>query len=274
MASDGSDVKSDAPTKSCRKCGIMPKSGIKCIMCGALNHPGCIKKIKYIKLADENGIICCKNTVTISGFIILEKSDLMAVNEIDHTSCINEINYLKTTIKGKNETISELKEIVKGQNLPNGKIGTWNATSGIAGAEFREEIYNSSKFDNIDKDQMTHDRKSDAEDSDLDPQHETNPRESEKWSTVVRRKSERNKRTKIVYGTNDGDKVAVSKKRWLFVSKYKREYDKMLLKTLKDTQPDREFVVGKIENLGHFNSFRVVVDADVKETYSDQLPYQ
>ncbi|KAL3270191.1 hypothetical protein HHI36_009248 [Cryptolaemus montrouzieri] len=87
---------------------------------------------------------------------------------------------------------------------------------------------------------------------------------------MVDQKSSRLENRKVVYGTIEGSAVAVSKKSWLFVSKYKLDFnEEQLLMSLQSFHPGREFVDEKLKNLGHYNSFKVGVDEDLNEAYLD-----
>lgn len=49
----------ELPAKKCKKCHSMPSSGLQCINCGILMHPGCIKYYNDIVKIDESRIRCC-----------------------------------------------------------------------------------------------------------------------------------------------------------------------------------------------------------------------
>ncbi|KAK9887516.1 hypothetical protein WA026_023067 [Henosepilachna vigintioctopunctata] len=56
----GTTRKFELPIKRCKKCHIIPNSGLQCINCGTLMHPGCIKYYSDIIKVDEHHIKCCE----------------------------------------------------------------------------------------------------------------------------------------------------------------------------------------------------------------------
>ncbi|KAJ3616448.1 hypothetical protein Zmor_011890 [Zophobas morio] len=43
----------------CKKCKILPNSGLTCLKCNSLSHPSCIKLLRNIKYISDKEIICC-----------------------------------------------------------------------------------------------------------------------------------------------------------------------------------------------------------------------
>ncbi|KAL3267566.1 hypothetical protein HHI36_011685 [Cryptolaemus montrouzieri] len=113
MAPGGSDVKSNAPTKSCRNCGIMPKINVSTSFSAKPKHNKNNRPSNY------------------------EKKSATVTDETQHQ-------------------VEQVPSVAKKSTI---------------------QVH----VDNTDKDHMTHDRKSDAKDSNMDPQQETNPAESRQW---------------------------------------------------------------------------------------------
>ncbi|KAL3266009.1 hypothetical protein HHI36_010198 [Cryptolaemus montrouzieri] len=172
MVAGGPDVKPNSATKSCRKCGIIPKSCVKCILCGSLNHPGCIEKIKHIKLVDDE-VICCKITE--------KKIDLDDLDNVEPTP--------KTEMDPATTSSQKHYKMQKRHNC--NKEDRWSNVAKKSATQRH--------VDNNDIDQLVHDRESNGEVNDLgsgsQQENKTTTKESEKWSTVVRRKSGRKKKT-------------------------------------------------------------------------------
>lgn len=82
----------ELPVKKCKKCHKMPSTGLKCINCGTLMHPGCIKYFSGIVKIDESRIRCCK----------LKQSAVNLKNTSDSEEDLN------SSIK----TVVEIKDIV------------------------------------------------------------------------------------------------------------------------------------------------------------------
>ncbi|KAL3277302.1 hypothetical protein HHI36_012653 [Cryptolaemus montrouzieri] len=198
MAAGDPDEKPNAATKSCRNCGIILKSGMKYILCGSLNHPGCIKNIKHIRLADAE-VICCKMTEKKIDLDDLENVEPTAETEMDTSNYIIEINHLKSIIKCKNDIIGELKEnnqllkdkihLMKKKHPTNhGKYKSSNTTedSQQQGRQVGNDAKKSATqrhVDNNDIDQLIHDLESDGDvkeiGSDSQQENKTTTKESE-----------------------------------------------------------------------------------------------
>lgn len=71
--------------------------------------------------------------------------------------------------------------------------------------------------------------------------------------------------SKIVGVNTATQNLAAEHKHWLFVSKYKKTYQKETLEQyLQEKFPDNSFIIEQIPNQGSFNSFKVGVDDSIK----------
>lgn len=71
---------------------------------------------------------------------------------------------------------------------------------------------------------------------------------------------------KIVGANIAAQNLVAEHKHWLFVSKYKKTYQKETLKQyLQEKFPDNNFIIEPISNQGSFNSFKVGVDDSIKD---------
>lgn len=48
------------PTKKCKKCRIIPVTGLRCVRCEMVMHPGCVEYYTDIEKLSDSEIICCK----------------------------------------------------------------------------------------------------------------------------------------------------------------------------------------------------------------------
>lgn len=54
----------ELPVKKCKKCKNLPNTGLQCINCGTLMHPGCLKYYNDIEKLNEKYIKCCELRVS------------------------------------------------------------------------------------------------------------------------------------------------------------------------------------------------------------------
>ncbi|XP_045464834.1 uncharacterized protein LOC123674052 [Harmonia axyridis] len=66
----------ELPIKKCKKCNNIPSSGLQCINCGTLMHPGCIKYYSDIVRLDSNYIKCCETSEDIHNLVNDQDEDL------------------------------------------------------------------------------------------------------------------------------------------------------------------------------------------------------
>ncbi|KAJ3656985.1 hypothetical protein Zmor_016021 [Zophobas morio] len=117
----------------CRKCKILPVSGLLCVKCGSLSHPSCVKILKNIKLISDTQIICCDNVDGSS------KNELDSVNLSLHSSPTNstvdisvlikkameplleEIKYLRAEIISLKESNIDLVKVLTSANVSDNK---------------------------------------------------------------------------------------------------------------------------------------------------------
>lgn len=59
MAND-TDVNDNAAAKKCKKCNIVPVSGLKCVNCSVIMHRGCVKYYSDILIINEKYMKCCE----------------------------------------------------------------------------------------------------------------------------------------------------------------------------------------------------------------------
>lgn len=108
MAPGGVSLPLSGVKKPCKKCKNVPRSGLKCVKCSAIMHPGCVKYLKNVKLIDDKHIDCCESDPSYE--------DVDHVVDIrDERDCSNvEVNKLllekDIVIKSLKETVNALKE--------------------------------------------------------------------------------------------------------------------------------------------------------------------
>lgn len=104
----------DAGVKNvCKKCKCVPSSGLSCVNCNAVMHPGCIKYMKNVVKIDEKHINCCITESEVDnsdhdGSIADSNATILDPNMMDSI----EVKYLKEIIGEKNTVIGGLKDII------------------------------------------------------------------------------------------------------------------------------------------------------------------
>ena len=93
-----------ALNKNCRKCKNPAKSGPKCVVCGAISHPSCVKEMKSIKVIDDKLIKCC------------EKSDIPTNKGVIADVTNSDVYYLKIIIEQKDIIIEQKDTIISNQS--------------------------------------------------------------------------------------------------------------------------------------------------------------
>lgn len=54
------DINSETAT-NCKRCLKRAPNGVKCIKCGRVSHPSCLKAVKNVKFHEDNLITCCED---------------------------------------------------------------------------------------------------------------------------------------------------------------------------------------------------------------------
>lgn len=124
MAS-GTGERVDVPVKRCRRCNNMPSNGVKCVKCGSLLHPGCLKYLnnivkiddKYVNccgehVADKNGLKCDQNMDSdlVAKLINSDETDVPRENKIEVLYLKKLLNEKENLINNLNDNIHFLKE--------------------------------------------------------------------------------------------------------------------------------------------------------------------
>lgn len=287
--------------KYCR-CGKRAKSGLYCPKCQTGYHDACAARLKSNYCCNVE-LIAFNLTSDTDNFLNVGKSCTRQTSfSLDDIAALvsviikKEANLLKEEIVTLKMEILNLKEcnekLVKMVEIQQVEIADKNGNVDIKKSNANRQVNNPKQVSYASKIKTN---KPDANNgisvenvsSDFMNKNTTKPENIHKntqqiihtdttdgkkqptWATVVGRKNNARKRC-VIIGTNSEESVAVAKKAWLFVSKYKINYqEENVIEYLKKNNPDREFICEKIKNLGHFNSFKVGVDFDLKDKYLD-----
>lgn len=109
---------SDASTKTCKRCKKVPQTGLKCINCDTISHPGCLKLLENIQFIDEKTIKCCNNVNGTNSLmedrIVQDDEEInisfSSANDQTDDSSKLEIKYLKELLRQKDVYITSLED--------------------------------------------------------------------------------------------------------------------------------------------------------------------
>ncbi|CAH0553095.1 unnamed protein product [Brassicogethes aeneus] len=290
---------SQAPNTKCKKCNLVPVTGLKCVKCKSVMHPGCIKYLKNIKEIDENTILCCesldeKTKVNMADLDSSSDSITTVIEnnmEVEYlkkllTEKDNAINYLKDNIIALNEQIKMLNVLVNLQNpgvnqnhlcthppsmneYPNKNKTKYNdTTKAVNNSEKKTKTKNVNKTSNANTTKLTSSRENPITSAQVTTailQTQTNNKMNELINLTKDDQKSSSANSKII-GSNTSENVAASEKLWLYVSKYKTTYTiDELNKFLQGKFPSNSFICKQVKNWGIYSSFRVAVDIELKE---------
>ena len=94
--SQSKDVFSGLPTIPCKKCKSLPITGLRCVRCGSLSHPSCVKLLKNVKIISETQIVCCDSDDGMSknenNYLTPQPVDASSINNSDNDNILMLIN--------------------------------------------------------------------------------------------------------------------------------------------------------------------------------------
>lgn len=111
MMSQSADAFSNRSIIPCKKCKIIPVTGLKCIVCGSLNHPSCVKLLKNVKYISDTQIKCCDSAENATKN---DNEPLIAMQK-ERPVCLEDIviNRVCSAMQPLLEEIKELREEVR-----------------------------------------------------------------------------------------------------------------------------------------------------------------
>lgn len=121
MAASGIDAANLPPDQACRKCKMMPVSGLKCVKCGVVLHPGCVKYLKNVKILVENRfVICCEDpeadiVKSLNSHGLGESRDEIEVRDTITSDIVLEIKHLKLLCTEKEKLLNEKDMVISTQ---------------------------------------------------------------------------------------------------------------------------------------------------------------
>lgn len=111
MAPSVVDMLNLPPNLPCRRCKTTPVSGLKCVLCGSVLHPSCVKFLKNVEMIVEGKFVRCCAEVTVDLDKTLDPTVVSVGEESNDSSLHMEINYLKQICHEKDKLNSE-KDLV------------------------------------------------------------------------------------------------------------------------------------------------------------------
>lgn len=105
---DSCNINTESST-SCKRCFKRAPNGLKCVNCGRVSHPSCLKNFKTIQYMENNLINCCEETLLSEN----------GVHDVEHfTDAIENIQDVdKIKIKFLEEIIKQKDQIILNQNI-------------------------------------------------------------------------------------------------------------------------------------------------------------
>lgn len=111
MAPSVVDALNLPPNLPCRRCKTTPVSGVKCVLCGSILHPSCVKFLKTVEIIVEGKFVKCCAEVTVDLDKTLDPAAVSVDEESNNSSWYTEISYLKQICHEKDKLNSE-KDLV------------------------------------------------------------------------------------------------------------------------------------------------------------------
>lgn len=286
--------------KPCKKCNNYAKSGLTCVKCGTVYHNGCLKYLKDVIINEDNTVLCCAvsdvldHTMTNNGghenISDISNSSFMSATEVlDIENLPNPkdlvIYYLKDLIKHKDFIINQLQEhinLLKNQIISSGATSrntTINKNSATKSSETDSDISNKIATKPLVETITTHTQsiptnstfstRSPAGIQNNTMNESSTVNKSKHFETTENKKQSGNSGKKKVIGTLPTDEqVSVSKKHWIFVSKYALSYTKKdLIEYLNLNFKDNNFIINElpVNDRYHFKSFKIGIDKQDRE---------
>lgn len=104
-------------SKCCKKCKNTAISGLKCIQCGAVSHPSCVKLLKNsVKIIDDKQIDCCLTSDSQGKNLTNDNGDVQenCVIPISQYMCLKDLLVEKDKVLDQQQkTISSLYEQIR-----------------------------------------------------------------------------------------------------------------------------------------------------------------
>lgn len=116
MAPSVVDVDNLPPNLPCKRCKTTPVNGVKCVVCGSVMHPGCLKYLKNVKVITENKFIKCCVEASADLDTTLNSSTESFETVVEPSSWEIEVNYLKQICEVKDKLLNEKDVVIATQS--------------------------------------------------------------------------------------------------------------------------------------------------------------
>lgn len=109
---------SDVSNKTCKRCKKVPQTGLKCVNCDSISHPGCLKLLENIQFIDDKTVKCC-NIVNRTNVLMDDRTDqdvdeinisFSSANDLTEDPSKLETKYLKELLRHKDIYITSLED--------------------------------------------------------------------------------------------------------------------------------------------------------------------
>ncbi|CAH0561726.1 unnamed protein product [Brassicogethes aeneus] len=258
-------------------------------------HPGCTKYFRNIKKIDENTILCCEKLDEKSDNVIddLDSSSESVTTVIDNNVEVaylkklldekdNAIGYLKDNIAALNEQIKVLNLLVNLRNPMTSQIHEPKQEKALQKSTSQSTHVPSTYIDVTTRNKNTKTKISNKNkvnnESTKNESKQTNKISKEQVKNAINQAFESsnmgktieqvNRSKSTIYGTKNVEEIAVEKKAWLFISRFKTSFSTVDMENyLKAIQPNGSHIVKQLTNQGYYNSFKVGIDLKYKEDF-------
>ncbi|XP_063915315.1 uncharacterized protein LOC135131472 [Zophobas morio] len=122
MRPESADVSNNPSGDACKKCKIIPVTGLKCVKCNSLSHPSCVKLLKNVQYLGDAQIICCDNAESVdnasnkSQIFEFSHEDIEKIIQKVTRPLMHEIELLRMEVRDLKETNVDLIKLMTQSN--------------------------------------------------------------------------------------------------------------------------------------------------------------